>query len=245
MSAGRSGKPPVAAHTQKAFESDLQEVRRKLLVMGATIEEQTASAMRSLTDRDSALAEAVKDRDREVNRLEVEIDEACRRILALRQPAASDLRLITTALKIVTDLERIGDEAVNIAERALELNQAPALALAVDLPRLSTLAQEQVRSALDAFVTSDARAAEEVLKTDDQLDDLFVRIFNQLLGYMMEDSRAIRRATALVSVSKYLERMGDHAVNVAEMVIYMVRGTDVRHPRSRSLPLPSISRPDP
>jgi phosphate transport system protein len=171
--------------------------------------------------------------------MEVEIDELCRRILALRQPAASDLRLITTALKIVTDLERIGDEAVNVAERAIELSQAEPLNFEVDLPRLSELAQEQVRAALDSFVTSDAKAAEAVLRVDDQLDDLFVRIFNQLLGFMMEDSRVIRRATALVSVSKYLERMGDHAVNVAEMVIYMVRGTDVRHPRSRSLTTPS------
>jgi phosphate transport system protein len=232
------GKPGVA-HTDKAFESDLSEIRRKLLTMGSRIEEQVSHAMRSLTDRDTKLAESVKEGDSEVNRMEVEIDELCRRTLALRQPAASDLRLITTALKIVTDLERIGDEAVNVAERAIELNLAEPLSFDVDLPRLSELAQEQVRGALDAFVTSDAKAAEAVLRVDDQLDDLFVRIFNQLLGFMMEDSRVIRRATALVSVSKYLERMGDHAVNVAEMVIYMVRGTDVRHPRSRSLSTPS------
>ncbi len=225
-----------SAHTDKRFEQDLKEIRQRLLVMGAAIEEQGSRAMRALGTRNSTLAEEVKAGDREVNRMEVEIDELCRRTLALRQPAASDLRLITTALKIVTDLERIGDEAVNIAERALELNQVAPLAVSVDLPRLSELAQEQVRSALDAFVTADAEAAEAVLRADDQLDDLFMRLFNQLLGYMMEDSRAIRRATALVSVCKYLERMGDHAVNVAEMVIYMVRGTDVRHPRSRSLP---------
>jgi len=227
------GRP--AAHTNKNFEADLKEIRQRLLVMGATIEEQVSRAMRALASRNSALAEEVKAGDREVNRMEVEIDELCRRTLALRQPAASDLRLITTALKIVTDLERIGDEAVNIAERALDLNQVAPLAGTVDHPRLSDLAQEQVRAALDAFVTADAAAAEAVLRADDQLDDLFVRIFNQLLGFMMEDSRTIRRATALVSVSKYLERMGDHAVNVAEMVIYMVRGTDVRHPRSRAL----------
>jgi phosphate transport system protein len=227
----------MPAHTDKAFDANLKEVRRKLLLMGGKIEEQTANAVRALMERDSVLAEQVRDADAEVNRLEVEIDELCRRILVLRQPAASDLRLITTALKIVTDLERIGDEAVNIAGRALELNLAPPLSIAVDLPRLSALAQEQVKAALDAFVTADAHAAEEVLRDDEQLDDLFARIFNQLLGVMMEDSRTIRRATALVSVSKYLERMGDHAVNVAEMVIYMVRGTDVRHPRSRALPM--------
>jgi phosphate transport system protein len=222
-----------AAHTDKAFESDLRLVREKLLAMGAKVEEQIAKSMRSLTDRDSELGEQVKEADVEINRLEVDIDELCRKILALRQPAASDLRLITTALKIVTDLERIGDLAVNIAERAMDLNQAPPLAAYVDMPRLAELAQEQVKKALDSFVRADVDEAQEVLAGDDHLDDLFVKIFNELLAFMMEDSRNIRRATSLVSICKHLERIGDHAVNVAEMVIYMVRGTDVRHPRSR------------
>lgn len=233
---------PAVAHTDKTFEADLKEVRGKLLLMGGKVEDQIAGSMRALSARDSELAERVTRADRAINLLEVEVDDVCRRILALRHPTAGDLRLITTALKIVTDLERIGDEATHIAERAMELNQAPPLNLTTELPRLSALAQEQVRAALDAFVTADPRAAEAVLQADDQLDDLFVRIFNQLLGLMMEDSRTIRRATALVSVSKYLERIGDHAVNVAEMVIYMVRGTDVRHPRSRALALPSRRR---
>jgi phosphate transport system protein len=241
-SSNKPGKTLAVAHTDKAFEADLKEVRGKLLSMGAKVEEQIAGGMRALRTRDSELAARVKKADREVNLLEVEVDELCRRILALRQPTASDLRLITTALKIVTDLERIGDEAAHIAERAMELNQAPPLSLETDLPRLAALAQEQVKAALDAFVTADPKAAETVLNADDRLDDLFVRIFNQLLGLMMEDSRTIRRATALVSVSKYLERIGDHAVNLAEMVIYMVRGTDVRHPNSRALVLPSRRR---
>jgi phosphate transport system protein len=235
MSPESSAKSP-AAHTDKAFEADLREVREKLLVMGGKVEEQIAKSMRALTERDSALGEQVMEGDLEINRLEVDIDDLCRKILALRQPAASDLRLITTALKIVTDLERIGDEAVNIAERAIELNSAPALAPYVDLPRLAEQAQDQVKMALDAFVRADPTTAEEVLQKDDQLDDLFVKIFNELLGFMMEDARTIRRATALVSICKYLERIGDHAMNVAEMVIYMVRGTDVRHPRSRAIP---------
>ncbi len=235
MSPESSAKSP-AAHTDKAFEADLREVREKLLVMGGKVEEQIAKSMRALTERDSTLGEQVMEGDLEINRLEVDIDDLCRKILALRQPAASDLRLITTALKIVTDLERIGDEAVNIAERAIELNSAPALAPYVDLPRLADQAQEQVKMALDAFVRADPTTAEEVLQKDDQLDDLFVKIFNELLGFMMEDARTIRRATALVSICKYLERIGDHAMNVAEMVIYMVRGTDVRHPRSRAIP---------
>ncbi len=235
MSPASSGKPQTASHTDKAFESDLRLVREKLLAMGAKVEEQIAKSMRSLTDRDSDLGEQVKEGDIEVNRLEIDIDELCRKILALRQPAASDLRLITTALKIVTDLERIGDLAVNIAERAMDPNQAPPLAAYVDLPRLAELSQEQVKKALDAFVRADPESAEEVLAADDHLDDLFVKIFNELLAFMMEDSRNIRRATSLVSICKHLERIGDHAVNVAEMVIYMVRGTDVRHPRSRAL----------
>jgi phosphate transport system protein len=235
MSPESSAKSP-AAHTDKAFEADLREVREKLLVMGGKVEDQIAKSMRALTERDSTMGEQVMEGDLEINRLEVDIDDLCRRILALRQPAASDLRLITTALKIVTDLERIGDEAVNIAERAIELNSAPALAPYVDLPRLADQAQEQVKMALDAFVRADPETAEAVLQKDEQLDDLFVKIFNELLGFMMEDARTIRRATALVSICKYLERIGDHAMNVAEMVIYMVRGTDVRNPRSRAIP---------
>jgi phosphate transport system protein len=224
-----------STHTDKAFEADLRDLREKLLAMGGKVEALIADSVRALTERDSTLAGQVIQADKEVNRLEVEIDETCRRILALRQPAASDLRLITTALKIVTDLERIGDLAVNIAERAKELNQAPPLKPYVDTPRLAGLAQQQVKKALDAFVSADVTRAEEVLKEDDHLDALYLKIFNELLGYMMEDSKNIRRATALMFIAKHLERMGDHATNVAEMVVYMVRGTDIRHPRSRNL----------
>lgn len=222
-------------HTDKAFEHDLREVREKLLGMGGKVEQLIADSIRSLTERDTALAEQVTQADAEVNRLEVDIDELCRKILALRQPAASDLRLITTALKIVTDLERIGDLAVNIAERAIDLNQVPPLKPYLDLPKLAQQAQAQVKTALDAFVSQDVAKAEEVIRGDDHIDAMFLKIFNELLAWMMEDSKNIRRATSLVSVAKHLERIGDHAMNVAEMVIYMVRGTDVRHPRSRHL----------
>jgi phosphate transport system protein len=225
----------AATHTDKAFEQDLRDLREKLLAMGAKVENLIAQSMKALTERDSPLAEKVVAADKDVNRLEVEIDELCRRILALRQPAASDLRLITTALKIVTDLERIGDLAVNIAERSMDLNQVPPLAPYVDTPRLAELAQQQVKKSLDAFVSGDVNKAEEVLQGDDLLDALFLKIFNELLAYMMEDSRNIRRATALMFIAKHLERIGDHALNVAEMVVYMVRGKDIRHPRSRNL----------
>src|SRR5262252_8208661 len=208
-------------HTAKAFDKDLSDLRERLLTMGAKVEAQIANSMRAITEQDSNLAEKVKEADAEVNRLEVEIDDLCRRILALRQPAASDLRLITTAL--------------NIAERAIDLNSAPPVPRYHDLPKLSEMAQEQVKMALDSFVAADPVAAEKVLAGDENLDTLFVKIFSELLALMMEDSRMIRRATSLMSVAKHLERIGDHATNVAEMVIYMVRGTDVRHPRSREL----------
>ncbi len=224
-----------AMHTDKAFENDLRDLREKLLAMGARVEQQIADSMRSLIERDSALAEQVKVSDQELNRLEVDIDNLCRKVLALRQPAASDLRLITTALKIVTDLERCGDLGVNIAERAIDLNDVAPLKQYQDLPRLADVVQRQVKRALDAFVHGDAAAADEVLKGDDLADALFLKIFNELLGFMMEDAKNIRRATHLMFVAKHLERIGDHAMNVAEMVIYMVRGEDVRHPRSRDL----------
>ncbi len=221
-------------HTDKAYEAELTTLREQLLEMGGLVEAAIAGSVRAVVERDASLADQVKQKDRQVNRMEVAIDQACRRILALRQPAASDLRFITTALKIVTDLERMGDLAVNIAERAADLAQAPQLRPLHDLARLAQLSEAQLKRALDAFVTGDAAEAEEVLKGDDHLDALYLKIFQELLGLMMEDPRSIRRATSLMFVAKHLERFGDHATNLAEMVIFMVRGTDVRHPKSRA-----------
>ncbi len=225
----------AATHTDRTYESELEGLRQKLLFMGGKVESAIADSVRAITERASDLAATVKANDVEVNRLEVEIDGACLRLLALRQPAASDLRFITTALKIVTDLERMGDMAVNIAGRALELSQAPPLRPIHDISSLAEMAQAQLRKALDAFVERDVAKAEEVMRGDDLLDALYLKLFNQLLALMMEDPRAIRRATALLFAAKYLERFGDHAINLAEMVVYMVRGTDVRHPHSRAL----------
>jgi len=224
---------PLKKHTDKSYDMELDELRSKLLTLGGKVEAEIALSMRALAERDSKLAEQVLSADQEVNLLELEVDEGCRRLLALRQPAASDLRFITTALKIVVDLERIGDLAVNIAERAIDLNQSPALRPVHDLTRLAQLCQSQLRKALDAFVDGDAAKAEEVIKDDDLLDALYHNLFSELLALMMEDPRNIRRANSLLFVAKHLERLGDHATNVAEMVIYMVRGTDVRHPHSR------------
>ena len=224
----------MSVHTDKAYEAELRAVRDRLLAMGGLVEQAIAASVRAITERDSALAEQVKVRDREVNRMEVEIDGMCRRVLALRQPAASDLRFITTALKIVVDLERMGDLAVNVAERALDLSQAPPLGPLHELAKIADLAEAQLKKALEAFVTGDVEKAEEVMRGDDLIDALYLKIFNDMLLLMMEDSKNIRRATAMMFAAKHLERFGDHAINLAEMVVYMVRGQDVRHPRSRA-----------
>lgn len=222
-------------HTDKLYDKELKDLRERLLVMGGRVEAQLSGAVRAVVERDPELAAQVKRDDSEVNRLEVEVDDACRRLLALRQPAASDLRFIATAIKIVVDLERMGDLAVNVAERALDLCQGPPLGPFHDLESLAGMAQMQLKQALDAFVESDVEKAREVMETDGFLDALYLKIFNDMLARMMEDSRAIRRATALMFAAKHLERFGDHCTNVAEMVVYMVRGTDVRHPRSRQI----------
>ena len=223
----------MTTHTDKAYEAELRALREKLLEMGGLVERAIAASVCAITERDSAVAEQVKTRDREINRMEVDVDGMCRRLLALRQPAASDLRFITTALKIVVDLERMGDLAVNVAERALDLNQAPPLGPLHELSKIAELAEAQLKKALDAFVTGDVPKAEEVLGGDELIDALYLKIFNDMLARMMEDSRNIRRATAVMFAAKHLERFGDHAVNLAEMVVYMVRGKDIRHPRSR------------
>ena len=224
----------VTTHTDKSYERELVELRERLLEMGGRVEAAIASSVRAVIERDAALAERVKVQDREINRMEVDIDGACRRLLALRQPAASDLRFITTALKIVTDLERMGDLAVNVSERALELAQVPALGPLHELTKLAELSESQLKRALDAFVARDVEKAEQVMHGDEILDSLYLKIFNSLLALMMEDSSNIRRATSVMFAAKYLERFGDHAINLAEMVVYMVRGTDVRHPKSRA-----------
>lgn len=225
----------ASRHTDKSFETDLADLRQLLLTMGARIESAIARSVQAVADRDPSLARSIIDEDAEVNRLEVDIDERCRKILALRQPAASDLRLITTALKIVTDLERCGDLAVNIAERARDLAEAPPMPPMNTLPRLAELSQVQMKKSLDAFVAADVDLAAVVMKDEEMLDALFLQLFNELLGLMMEDPKYIRRATALMFIAKHLERIGDHATNVAEMVVYMVKGTDIRHPWSRKL----------
>jgi phosphate transport system protein len=221
----------IREQTAHAYESELRLLREQILLMGARVEELLAASMRALVDRDSDLARRTIDDDSRVNRLELEIDELCLRILAKRQPVASDLRFIATSLKLVTDLERIADAGVNICERAIELNEEPPLRPYVDLVTMADAAQGMLHEALDAFVARDAVRAEAVLARDETLDAYYAQTFRELLTYMMEDPRNIYRATRVQSVAKYLERIGDHATNLAEMVVFMVRGQDIRHSR--------------
>lgn len=216
-------------HTNRQYEVELRAVRADLLKMGGLVEDQIAQAMEALVDRDTAKARETIARDAEVNRMDVEIDERCVQLLALHQPAASDLRFITTGLKITTDLERIGDNAVNLCERALELNEEPQLKPYLDLPRMAELAQSMVKDSLDAFVRDDTVLAEDVIGRDDEVDRLNYQIYRELLSYMAEDPKTIARATRLLFVSKYLERIADHATNIAEMVVFMVKGRTIRH----------------
>ncbi len=211
------------------FHEELDALRQTLLAMGGLVEDQIRRAMRALLERDDVLAQEVIDRDRQVNTYDVEVDEQCVELLALNQPAASDLRFITTAMKIVTDLERIGDQAVNIAQRVLELNRDPQLKPYIDLPRMAEKAQRMVKESLDAFVAGDTALARQVCGKDAEVDALKEQIFRELLTFMMEDPRTIPRAIRIILISRFLERVADHATNIAEMVVYLVEGKMVRH----------------
>jgi phosphate transport system protein len=214
---------------QRHFHEELDGLKQTLLEMGGLVEEQIHRVMRALVERDDALAREVIERDRRVNALDVEVDEKCVELLALHQPAASDLRFITTAMKIVTDLERIGDQAVNIAQRAIELNREPQLKPYIDLPRMADRAAGMVKASLDAFVGRDTELARRVCAEDEAVDALKEQVFRELLTFMMEDARTIPRAIRLILISRFLERVADHATNIAEMVIYLVEGKMVRH----------------
>jgi phosphate transport system protein len=216
-------------HTDRHYEEELRALHHRILEMGGLVEKQTADAVSALVAGDPEAAQAVIRQDREVNRRDVEIDDLCLRLLALRQPAARDLRLITTALKITTDLERAGDMAVNICERAVELSREPQLKPYIDIPRMASRAQAMLHESLDAFVREDVELALKVCEEDDEVDALTHQVFRELLSFMIEDPATITRAMRLVFVSKYLERIADHATNIAEMVIFMVKGKSIRH----------------
>jgi phosphate transport system protein len=214
---------------QRHFHEELEALKQTLLAMGGLVEDQIRRVMRALLERNDALAQEVIDRDQQVNAYDVEVDETCVSLLALHQPTAGDLRFITTAMKIVTDLERIGDQAVNIAQRVLELNREPQLKPYIDLPRMAEKAQAMVKESLDAFVARDTALARKVCAEDADVDALKEQLFRELLTFMMEDPKTIPRAIRLILISRFMERVADHATNIAEMVIYLVDAKMVRH----------------
>jgi len=210
-------------------EQDLENIKEQILKMGSFVEDAIRKSIKALVERDRDLAIAVIDGDAIVNNFDVEIEELCIRFLALWQPTGSNLRFVTTAIKIITDIERIGDMAVDTCERAVEMLDEPPLKPYIDIPRMAEAAQKMLKDSLDAFVAKDADLAMRVCESDDFVDNLNQQIFNELLLYMLKDPKNIGRAVRLTYIAKYLERIADHATNIAEMVVYMVKGKVIRH----------------
>ncbi|MDA8168721.1 MAG: phosphate signaling complex protein PhoU [Nitrospiraceae bacterium] len=210
-------------------KEDFAKLREDLLTMAQLVQTAIKESVRSLVERNSDLARAVIEGDRLINTYDVKIDEECIRLIALSQPMGRDLRALTTAMKITTDLERIADNAVNIAERALELNEEPQLKPYIDIPKMSEISQGMVKNAIDAFLNEDKNLAIEVIKQDDEIDDLNEAVLLELTFIMTQDPATVSRAMKISYISKYLERIGDHATNIAEMVVYMVKGRMIRH----------------
>lgn len=210
-------------------EQDLDAIKEHILKMGSLVEKAIARSIKALVGRDRELAVSVIDGDAVINHLDVEIEEECIRFLAIWQPTGSNLRLITTAIKIITDLERMADLAVDICERSIELMDEPPLKPYIDIPRMAEAAQKMLTDSLDSFVARDADKALAVCEADDFVDNLNHQIFNELLVYMLQDPKNITRAVRITYICKYLERIGDHATNIAEMVVFMVKGKMIRH----------------
>ena len=215
-------------HTRH-FEDALETLKERLLAMGGLAEERVRSAVDGLSERNPQLVEQVLTGDEPINDLHIEVDDRCFKLLALHQPMAADLRAIVAAVKINTDLERVGDLAVNIAEAAKRYLQHPPVKPLIDIPRMGVIAQSMLRDSLDAFVRRDVALAEKVLAEDDVLDALKTQIFRELLTFMLSDPTTIEASLDLILVSRHLERIGDHATNIAEDVIFLVSAKDVRH----------------
>src|SRR6266511_2158949 len=219
----------VATERVRHFQEELEQLKARLLEMGGLAEEQVRLAVQGLVQRDRALIARVLTSDHPINSLHIEIDRRCFTLIALHQPMAVDLRSILSAVKINTDLERVGDLAINIAEAAIRyLGHAPVKEL-IDIPRMADIAHGMLRDALDAFVRRDTLLAQQVLDADDALDALKTQVFRELLTYMLQDPHTIEPSLDLILVSRHLERIGDHATNIAEDVIFMVSARDVRH----------------
>lgn len=214
---------------ERQFDAELGALNERLLHMARLAEESVALAVKSLKERKEAFALDVFKRETDVNLLDIEIDELCMRLLALRQPVAADLRFITSAMKISSELERVGDLAVNIAEVSLELLKQPSLKPLIDIPRMASVAQGMVKDSLNAFVNRDENLARAVCERDDEVDSLNDQIFRELLTYMMNDQATINRAVGLILIGRHLERIADHATNIGEDVIYLVLGKTIKH----------------
>jgi phosphate transport system protein len=234
---------------ERHFEEDLQAVRERLLAMGSLAESMIHKSVRALVERAESVVQEVLAHEEEMDLLCIEIDDRCFTLLALQSPMASDLRFLVGGIKINSDLERIADQAVSIALRAQSLITQPEVKPLIDIPRMARLAQDMVRRSLDAFVRRDAELARSVIEGDDEVDSLRDQVFRELLVYMMADTTTIPRALGLILISRNLERIADHATNIAEDVIYIVRGEDVRERGDKELrkglrlPLPPANRP--
>ena len=220
------------------FQEELDQLKRRLLEMGGLAEEEVRLAIKGLVDRDTVLIDQALAGDEPVNAMHIEIDRRCFTLLALYQPMAADLRAIVAAVKINTDLERVGDLAVNIAEAAQRYLQLPPVKKLIDIPRMAAIAQTMLRDALDAFVRRDTTLAQQVLDEDDALDALKTQVFRELLTYMLQDPTTTEAALDLILISRHLERIGDHATNIAEDVIFIVSARDVRHHADLHQPQP-------
>jgi phosphate transport system protein len=211
------------------FDQELAGLKEILLRMAGLAEQSVAEALRALVQRDNALAEKVTGNDVELDRLEVEVDEKCVNLIALRQPKATDLRFIVMTMRISSELERIGDQAVSIASRAIELSKEPILKPLIDIPRMAEHAKAMTHDALDAFVYGKTDLARDVIQRDNRMDDLNLQLHRELTSYMVEDPHTITRALNLMTVSRKLERIADHATNIAEEVVYLFEARDIRH----------------
>ena len=213
----------------KVFDSELAEIKEKLLYMSGLVEEMLQYSIKALVERKEHLTAEVYKKEREVNILQVEIDDRCLKLIALYQPAAADLRFITSAMKINSELERMGDQAVNIADAGNELLKYPPLKKLIDIPYAAELVKVMVRNSLDAFINGDLKLAKTVLENDSKVDEIKDQIFRELLFFMLSDQNTIKVALQLILISRHLERIADHATNIAEDVIFIVSGKDVRH----------------
>ena len=214
---------------KKHYGEQLAGVREMVVRMGGQAEQMTRRVIQALVQRNAGLLAEVRAMEAQVNQLHVEIDEACLELIALRQPAAADLRFIAAAMKIIVDMERIGDQAINITERAESLLAVPPLKPLIDIPRMADIAQEMLKASLDAYVNGDDELAYRTILRDDEVDQLKDQVFRELLTFMMADPTTIPRAMDLILVSRHIERIADHATNICEDVIFMVKGKDVRH----------------